>query len=863
VRTKDRPELLKTALLSIFNQTYRPIEVILINDGGCDLPEEELDTILGDIHLNYIRLQKNSGRARAGNTGIENAKGDYIGFLDDDDTLYPEHVTVLADYLQQGDLKIAYTDSLMVYKGFDSRIQESGETVKRLVYSQDFDYDNLIFENYIPFMCLLFDREVLVNSGGLDDTFEVYEDYDLLIRLGENYRFHHIKQTTADYNQWSSDSQISRENGSNEFLKESYLRLFSKHIDKFTPDRIYNYRAKKYTEISEKDAKIGDLQNNLKSKDAHIVGMETLIRDKDAHLKNLHDVIKAKDQYITSIVSKLQQSNTEIVHKNREIKEKEDALNTIYNSQGWKVLLKYYKIRDTLLPPDSLRRGFVRGISNRLFSLSKSLTKKKTEQADKKFLFHIETDLSKPFVIGAGNALYLRGWCYHTLHKIKRLFILADSAEHQVFNHSFVRYDIFNEHTKTLDPKGHSLHSGFWVVLPFEKIDSECKVSLSIRAELSDGEVSISPVGVLNLKTAIMKSEYTGHLDDKSSESPLVAICMATYNPSMEHLKRQINSIMHQTHANWICIINDDCSEPEKFEQIKRTVSADVRFKVYRNSANLGFYYNFEKCLSYVPQEVSFIALADQDDYWHEDKLASLLREFDEKTMLVYSDMNIVDKDGNIQHSTYWTTRKNNFTELDLLLIANTVTGAASLFRIELLPFLLPFPEKIGDAYHDNFIASTALSLGEIRYVDRPLYDYYQHEGSIIGHCVPQGEKSGEKNKFFSKLGKDGIKHFLRDAVNRLKSYRMVYFDHYVTRVLIANVLNLRCGDAQKKKRKIIRRFALLEKSMCGLIYQVIKDKILRKNLITIGVDTVILKSAFANKLINAYYRFNKIFSYH
>ena len=51
VRTKDRPKLLKRAIQSISAQTYRPIEVILVNDGGCDLDVEELKGILGDISL--------------------------------------------------------------------------------------------------------------------------------------------------------------------------------------------------------------------------------------------------------------------------------------------------------------------------------------------------------------------------------------------------------------------------------------------------------------------------------------------------------------------------------------------------------------------------------------------------------------------------------------------------------------------------------------------------------------------------------------------------------------------------------------------------------------------------------------------
>ncbi|TFG36490.1 MAG: glycosyltransferase family 2 protein, partial [Nitrospirales bacterium] len=100
VRTKDRPKLLKRAIQSIASQTYKPVEVVLVNDGGCDLAIEELKTVLGDISLNYIQLEKNTGRAHAGNLGIENAKGKFISFLDDDDEFYSEHISTLISFLR-------------------------------------------------------------------------------------------------------------------------------------------------------------------------------------------------------------------------------------------------------------------------------------------------------------------------------------------------------------------------------------------------------------------------------------------------------------------------------------------------------------------------------------------------------------------------------------------------------------------------------------------------------------------------------------------------------------------------------------------------------------------------------------------
>jgi glycosyltransferase involved in cell wall biosynthesis len=302
VRTKDRPTLLEMALRTVAFQTYRPIEVVLINDGGCDLDVAKLKEILKDVSLNYIRLEKNTGRACAGNIGLENVSGKYIGFLDDDDEFYPEHVSVLVSLLKQVNYKVVYADSLMAYKEYNPKTSELIGIRKEMVFSQDFNYDYLIFENYIPFMCLLFEREVLINSGGFDCDLDIYEDWDLLIRIGEEHAFYHVKQTTADYNQWNTDLQIAQSNKNHDFMEQSYLKVLSKHIRKVSARRILNYSS---------------------------------------HLAD-----KNKEPYLKSIETLLA--------------EKETALKSIYNSRGWKVLLVCYRIRDKLLPHGSKRRRLVR-----------------------------------------------------------------------------------------------------------------------------------------------------------------------------------------------------------------------------------------------------------------------------------------------------------------------------------------------------------------------------------------------------------------------------------------------------------------------------------------------------------------------
>ena len=105
----------------------------------------------------------------------------------------------------------------------------------------------------------------------------------------------------------------------------------------------------------------------------------------------------------------------------------------------------------------------------------------------------------------------------------------------------------------------------------------------------------------------------------------------------------------------------------------------DPRFLLSRASRRLGFYRNFERALALAPAGARYVALADQDDRWHPDKLATLLAELGD-AQLVYSDARVVDGDGRVLADTYWGRRSNNHTDLLSLLVANSVTGAASLF---------------------------------------------------------------------------------------------------------------------------------------------------------------------------------------
>lgn len=299
VRTKDRPVLLKRAIASIARQTYRPIEVVLVNDGGCDIDVDELKRILGNVTLNYVGLQENTGRAHAANVGVENAHGDYIGFLDDDDEFYPDHVSILISSLKQSNFKVAYSAVEFIEKKFGNDNQGFISTRKTL-FAEPFSYANLLIANYIPLMSLLFESNLL-KSLMFDESFDLYEDWDMLIRAGEVTQFHFVNTVTAVYSQWGS-SQIAFSSPS-ETIRQETLKLYAKHRLKMPLELVYEMREEKTR------------------KEAVIAKKDAYIKELEVQVNNLKNALQEKESYIQFIQS----------------------------GRGWRLLTKYYKIRDKIL----------------------------------------------------------------------------------------------------------------------------------------------------------------------------------------------------------------------------------------------------------------------------------------------------------------------------------------------------------------------------------------------------------------------------------------------------------------------------------------------------------------------------------
>lgn len=201
VRTHaERQEFLKQAVTSIVNQTYPRIELIIVEDGS-DINKEYVDSIKSKLYkVVYVSIEK-SGRCVAGNKGLELATGDYIGFLDDDDLLYADHVETLANELVANrKYAAAYSNAFEVSTEIKSLFPLIyKETNYQLAHQEPFSRARMWLSNYIPIQAIIFSRSLYKDYGGFDIELDCLEDWNLWTRYSLKDDFLYVPKTTSLY----------------------------------------------------------------------------------------------------------------------------------------------------------------------------------------------------------------------------------------------------------------------------------------------------------------------------------------------------------------------------------------------------------------------------------------------------------------------------------------------------------------------------------------------------------------------------------------------------------------------------------------------------------------------------------------
>ncbi|QRR04069.1 glycosyltransferase family 2 protein [Dyadobacter sandarakinus] len=204
----------------------------------------------------------------------------------------------------------------------------------------------------------------------------------------------------------------------------------------------------------------------------------------------------------------------------------------------------------------------------------------------------------------------------------------------------------------------------------------------------------------------------------------LVSIALCTYNGA-EFLELQLQSVIAQSFKKWQLVVVDDCSTDETWNILQRYAGADERISLHRNADNMGYNRNFEKAVQLCDGD--YIAICDQDDVWHPDKLQTQLNAMSDH-QLVYHDSALIDQHGKPMHVSI--SERFNFyrgSEPEVFLYMNCVSGHTILMKRSLLQRALPFPHHF---HYDQWLAFVAAGTGSIDFIPENLVQYRQHRNN-------------------------------------------------------------------------------------------------------------------------------------
>ena len=264
IPTYKRAKYIERAIKSILEQTYKNIEIIIVDDNNPDTEDRKnMQKIMQQYKENskiiYIQHEKNKNGAAARNTGLKIAKGDYITFLDDDDYFLKNRLEILVKSLEEKkEYNAAFTGVIFT---------TNGKITKKLEAKNPPSEEEALLKLEAFFGTgsnMFFRAEAIKKVGEFDETFLRHQDFEFMVRyfeLGEKIlavnKFLVVKTNDNIINRPNIDKLLP--------IREQYLKKFENNIKKYNEKEIYsknymdllmnvvqNHNLKKYKLIKSK-----------------------------------------------------------------------------------------------------------------------------------------------------------------------------------------------------------------------------------------------------------------------------------------------------------------------------------------------------------------------------------------------------------------------------------------------------------------------------------------------------------------------------------------------------------------------------------------------------------------------------------
>ena len=237
IPTYKRPDQLLSAVNSVLQQTYKDFEIVVVNDNKDD--HETISALLGtlkDPRIKYLKNERKKGGNGARNTGILHSNGEFIAFLDDDDTWFPEKLAEQVSKMESLDNSWAgcycgwETDGVLYTAGNDGDLISPFLTKKCPLGASS---------------TLLIRKSVIKESGLWDEDLNRFQDYLFFIAIIVNYKFGFVEKPLLRINGHNIPGFDSLKISNDQYLEK--VSLFKKIVDH--PDYSY-FLARQYRDMA-------------------------------------------------------------------------------------------------------------------------------------------------------------------------------------------------------------------------------------------------------------------------------------------------------------------------------------------------------------------------------------------------------------------------------------------------------------------------------------------------------------------------------------------------------------------------------------------------------------------------------------
>lgn len=219
IPTYNREKTICRAIDSVLNQSYKNLEIIIIDDGSTDNTLEKLKKYGSSIR---VLNQCHKGANAARNKGIKEAKGEYIAFLDSDDEWLSDKTNIQMDYLEKSKKQICFCP----YQLMDEK-----ERTFPSDYTESDKYENNINivlgqGNVIGTPTLIMKKSVLDDVGYFNESMQSLQDYELCIRIAKKYKIGYVPQILV--NAYRMKKSITN---NQKLVAVSYGQIIKMHSD--------------------------------------------------------------------------------------------------------------------------------------------------------------------------------------------------------------------------------------------------------------------------------------------------------------------------------------------------------------------------------------------------------------------------------------------------------------------------------------------------------------------------------------------------------------------------------------------------------------------------------------------------------